>query len=301
MQFIMWGNFYNLSKKNNKMKDNRKTCLITGSSSGIGKETAIELSRKGYRVIMLCRDSEKSRKAWDEVKELVGDNDIDLVYADLSSLESIRKAVVEIKSKYNIIDVLINNAGVFKRKFTLSEEGIEMNLAVNFLAPFLLTNLLLPLLKKSDSARIINLTSELYKNGKVDFEKDISNKNYNGNKAYADTKLLVILFTYELARILKDENITVNCVHPGVVQTDVFREFPKWVNRMLGLFISKPEDGAKSSIYLASSNDVKDISGKYFSKMKMKETTEITKREDLAKNVWNYGCKLTGLPDCAIE
>ena len=264
MQFIMWGNFYNLSKKNNKMKDNRKTCLITGSSSGIGKETAIELSRKGYRVIMLCRDSEKSRKAWDEVKELVGDNDIDLVYADLSSLESIRKAVV-------------------------------------FLAPFLLTNLLLPLLKKSDSARIINLTSELYKNGKVDFEKDISNKNYNGNKAYADTKLLVILFTYELARILKDENITVNCVHPGVVQTDVFREFPKWVNRMLGLFISKPEDGAKSSIYLASSNDVKDISGKYFSKMKMKETTEITKREDLAKNVWNYGCKLTGLPDCAIE
>lgn len=295
MQFIMWGNFYNLSIKNNKMKDNRKTCLITGSSSGIGKETAIELSRKGFRVIMLCRDSEKSRKAWEEVKELVGDNDVDLVYANLSSLDSIRKAADEIANKYNVIDVLINNAGVFKRKLSMSDDGIEMNLAVNFLAPFLLTNLLLPLLKKSDSARIINLTSELYKDGKVDFEKDVTTKKYNGNKVYADSKLLIVLFTYQLAKILKDENITVNCVHPGVVQTDVFREFPKWVNWMLGLFISKPEDGAKPSIYLASSDEVKNISGKYFSKMKVKVTTEVTHDENVRQYVWDYASKLTGL------
>jgi NAD(P)-dependent dehydrogenase (short-subunit alcohol dehydrogenase family) len=290
----MWGNFYKLYKTK-MMKDNRKTCLITGSSSGIGKETAIELSRKGYRVIMLCRDSEKSRNAWAEVKELVEDNDADLIYANLSSLDSIRKAAEEIKSKYDVIDVLINNAGVFKRKLTMSEDGIEINLAVNFLAPFLLTNLLLPLIKKSDSARIINMTSELYKDGKVDFGKTNINNKYNGNKAYANSKLLVVLFTYQLAKILKDDKITVNCVHPGVVQTDVFRDFPKWVNRMLGLFISKPEEGAKPSIYLASSDEVRNISGKYFSKMKIKETKEITHDENVRQYVWDYANKLTGL------
>lgn len=294
MLFIMLGNFYKFYKTKT-MKDNRKTCLITGSSSGIGKETATELLRKGFRVIMLCRDSEKSRKAWEEIKKNVGDNNVDLVYANLSSFDSIRKAVEAIKNRYNTIDMLINNAGVYKRKLSMSDNGIEMNLAVNFLAPFLLTNLLLPLIKKSDSARIINLTSELYKDGKVNFEKIKPNDRYNGNKAYADSKLLVILFTYQLAKLLKEENISVNCVHPGVVQTDVFRDFPKWVNRMLGLFISKPEEGAKPAIYLASSDEVRNISGKYFSKMNIKETKEITHDENVRQYVWDYASKLTEL------
>jgi retinol dehydrogenase-13 len=275
------------------MNDNRKIFLITGSSSGIGKETAIQLAKKGFQIIMLCRDSEKSREAWKDVKALSENSEVDLIYANLSSLESIRSAAKEIESKYNTIDVLINNAGVFKRKFAKSEDGFEMNLAVNFLAPFLLTNLLLPLLKNSKSARIINLTSELYKSGKVTLENEKSTAKYNGNKVYANTKLMVVLFTYRLAKILEAENITVNCVHPGVVQTDVFRDFPKWVNFILGLFISKPESGAKPSIYLATSNDISNVSGKYFSKMKMKETTKITHNENLAKQVWDYATKLT--------
>ena len=276
-------------------KETIKTCLITGSNSGIGKATAIEMAQRGYNILMLCRDSEKSRNAQAEIEKVSNEIMVDLVYVDFSSLKSIENAASEITQKYSSIDVLINNAGVVKRKLTTSEDGLEMNLAVNFLAPFYLTNLLLPLLKQSDSARIINVTSELYKSGKIDMENDYSKTKYQGNNVYANAKLWVVLFTYQLAEMLEEEKITVNAVHPGVIQTDAFRDYPTWYNKMLGLFLSKPEAGAKPLVYLATSDEVKDLSGKYFSKSKLSETAKNTQDRKQWKAVWNRASELTGL------
>ena len=277
------------------MKETFKTCLITGSNSGIGKATAIEMAQRGYNILMLCRDSEKSRNAQAEIEAVANENKVDMVYVDFSSLKSIENVASEISKKYDSIDVLINNAGVVKRKLTFSEDGLELNLAVNFLAPFYLTNLLLPLLRRSKSGRIINVTSELYKSGKIDMENDYSKTKYQGNKVYANAKLWVLLFTYQLAEILAEEKITVNAVHPGVIQTDAFRDYPAWYNKMLGIFLSKAEEGAKPLVYLASSDEIKGLSGKYFSKSKLSKTTKNTQDREQWKLVWNRACELTGL------
>ncbi|MCF8232849.1 MAG: SDR family oxidoreductase [Bacteroidales bacterium] len=251
------------------METTSKTCLITGSNSGIGKETAVQLAKKGYHLILLVRDSEKSRNALKEIRDKSGSENIDMIFADLSSLDSIEKAVQQIKTHYNRLDRIINNAGVYKRNFEKSPEGLEMTLAVNYLAPFYLTRLLLPLLKQNSPARIINVTSGLYKNGKTDFESFNPEGKFNGLQAYADTKLLLIYFTYYLADILEDKNITVNAVHPGVVATHVFRELPAFINQILKLLVRKPSKGAKPVIYAASSPELDSVSGKYFDKMKM--------------------------------
>ncbi|MFB6320265.1 SDR family oxidoreductase [Saccharicrinis sp. FJH54] len=271
-----------------------KICLITGCNSGIGKVTAIELARKGYEIIMLVRDSEKSRIAFKEIKNESGGKII-LKYTDLASFDSIKKVSEDIKSTYNKIDILINNAGIFKRKFEKSADSFEMTLAVNYFATFALTVFMIPLLKKSSQARIINLTSELYKRGQVNLSNDFAMEKFVGNKAYANSKLLVVYFTKELAKRLASENITVNCVHPGVVGTDVFREYPNWIARLLSLMISKPKEGAKPSVYLASSGDLEKITGKYFYKDKLKPTDEIANDADLSEKIWKKTEELTGI------
>ncbi len=269
-----------------------KICLITGCNSGIGKITAIELAKKGYEIIMLVRDSEKSRIAFEEIKRVSGGK-IVLKYVDLASLGSIRKISEEIKTQYDRIDILINNAGLFKRRFEESADSFEMTLAVNYFATFALSVLMIPLLKKSKQARIINLTSELYKSGKINLDNDFALVKFDGNKAYANSKLLVVYFTKELSKLLESDNITVNCVHPGVVGTDVFREYPKWFANFMNLMISKPTEGAKPSIYLASSEDLAGTTGKYYYKSKEKETAKIANDSGLSKRIWNKTEELT--------
>jgi len=269
-----------------------KICLITGCNSGIGKITAIELAKKGFEIIMLVRDSEKSRIAFEEIKSVSGGKII-LKYVDLASLDSIKKISEEIKSAYERIDVLINNAGLFKRKFEKSVDSFEMTLAVNYFATFALSILMTPLLKKSKQARIINLTSELYKRGMVNLNNNFAIEKFDGNKAYANSKLLVVYFTKELSKRLASENITVNCVHPGVVGTEVFREYPKWFAKILNLMISKPTDGAKPSIYLASSEDLGSTTGKYFYKNKIKVTDTVANDSGLSQKIWVKTEKLT--------
>ena len=271
-----------------------KICLITGCNSGIGKVTAIELAKKGYEIIMLVRDSEKSRMAYQEIKNDSGGK-ITLNYADLASLDSIKRVSEEIKRQYERIDILINNAGLFKRKFENSEDLFEMTLAVNYYATFALSILMIPLLEKSKQARIINLTSELYKRGKVNFDNDFAIEKFDGNKAYANSKLLVIYFTRELSKRLDSKNITVNCVHPGVVGTDVFREYPKWFAQFMNVLISKPTEGAKPSIYLASSEELENVTGKYFYKTKQKDTDKLANDLELSEKIWIKTEKLTGI------
>lgn len=266
----------------------KKICVITGSSAGIGKETAIALATQGYRVVMLNRAGEKSEEAALEIQHRSGSPSIETHEVDLSSQESIRGVAETLNANLGHIDVLINNAGVIKRAAELSIDGIEMTYAVNVVAPFLLTNLLLPLLKKSPAARIINLSSALYKNGKPEFLDGLPSGKFNGNALYANSKWMVVHNTGSLAEQLKDTAITVNCLHPGVIGTDVFREFPRWVGKLLNLFIPKPDVGAKPSIYLATSEAVAEISGKYFNKTIQKEVIPSAQSADLREQVWRY-------------
>ncbi|MCB0282637.1 MAG: SDR family oxidoreductase [Calditrichaeota bacterium] len=263
-----------------------KACLITGCSGGIGKQAAIQLAKMNYNIIMLVRDSNKSRIAFDDIKSQSGNHNIKMFYADLASPESVANVSEKIKSEYAQIDILINNAGILKRKYESTADGYEMTLAVNYLAPFLLTKLLLPIVEKSPNGRIINLTSELYKKGTAIIEKSPSDNKFNGNKAYANSKMLVVLFTKELARRLENKNVTVNCVHPGVVATDSFREYPKLFSSFINLLISKPEVGAEPVVYLATSPDLQNISGKYFNKSKTAPTVSTANDEKIAEKIW---------------
>ncbi len=265
----------------------RKIAVITGASAGIGKETAIELARRGFLVVILVRNSEKSRAAFEEIKSRSGTDKVDMHFADLADLKSIVTACDGIRQKYPRVDVLINNAGVFKRKQERSVDGFEMSIAVNYIATFAVTMLLLPVLEKG--SRVINLSSEIYKRGEVILENRLSPPKFNGDKAYANSKLLVVLFTVELSRRLAGKGITVNAVHPGVVGTDVFREYPRWFAKMLNLFITKPEKGAIPSIYLATREEVSSITGEYFSK---------TEREPIAPD---FLSKANGLWDRTVE
>jgi retinol dehydrogenase-14 len=275
-------------------QEGRRICLITGCNTGIGKVTAIELAKDAYEIIMLVRDSEKSREAFEDIKRESGGKVV-LKYADLASLDSIKHAVEEIKSQYERIDVLINNAGIFKRKYEKSADAFEMSLAVNYYATYALTLLLLPLLRMSKQARVINLTSALYTKGKVNLDTDFDMVKFDGTKAYANSKLLVVYFTQELALRLKADNITVNCVHPGVVGTDVFREYPKWFSRLMNLMISKPAEGAEPSIYLARSEDLNQLTGKYFHKSKQKAIEKWAQDTELSKKIWTRTEELTGI------
>lgn len=265
---------------------NNKICVITGCNSGIGKFTAIELAKLGYEIFMLVRDSEKSRNAYREIKMESGSELVQLIYIDLASLDSIKNSADELSNKISKIDLLINNAGIFKRKEVKSPDGFELTIAVNYIGTFYLTKLLLPLVEKAENARIINLSSELYKNGKIYLNNRFSNTRFDGNKAYADSKLLVTYFTKSLAKRLSTTNVTVNALHPGVVGTDVFREYPTWFSKILNLFISTPEKGALPSEYLATSDEVEGLTGKYFYKTKRKETVSIVNDEQLADNIW---------------
>lgn len=274
---------------------NNKICLITGCNTGIGKETAIELAKNGFKVLMVVRESEKSKNAFEEIKSKSGNNNVELFFADLSLQSSIRNVVNEIKKNHKVIDVLINNAGVIKRKEETTTDGIELTLAVNYFGTFLLSNLLLPLIEKSKSGRIINVSSELYKKGKIDVNNLTSSKKFNGNKVYSNSKLLVAFFTKELSKRLNDKNITVNCVHPGVVGSDVFREYPKIVNKILNIFTSSTKDGARPSIYLATSDEVENITGKYFYKIKVKPFIKLLSDDTLSKKIWDESLRITNL------
>ena len=275
--------------------DGRKVCVITGSSAGIGKATAIKMAELGYDVIMLVRDCDKSRLALEEIKQSSGSDDVSLYYVDLASQQSIRDTVERIKKDFDRIDVLVNNAGVFRRSLQKSPDGLEMTLAVNYLAPFLLTTLLLPLLKATPGSRVVNVTSELYRKGVADLDTQADDGRFNGNRAYANSKLLLVMFTRGLAKRLEETGTTVNCVHPGVVATDVFREYPRWFNRLLNRFISKPEAAAAHVVRLASSSALDGVTGKYFSKSEEKATATSAESQEDRERVWTRSEELTGI------
>jgi NAD(P)-dependent dehydrogenase (short-subunit alcohol dehydrogenase family) len=265
-----------------------KTVLVTGSTDGIGKATALGLAQMGANVLLHGRDPEKGHRVREEIARTTGSDQIDLFIADLASQRQVRKLAAEVVERHERLHVLINNAGTFQAERRLTEDGLETSFAVNYLAPFLLTYELLRLLEKSSPSRIINVASIAHLNAKVDWNNLQGERWYDGFEAYALSKLGIVLLTYELAERLKGSAVTANCLHPGVIKTKLLRagfgDYPG----------SPPEKGARTSIYLASSPDVKGISGEYFVECRPAKSSPLSYNRDLQELFWKLAETLTG-------
>lgn len=277
------------------MKDNSKICIITGATSGIGKETSKALAEKGYTLILPIRDSLKGDTLKDEILEKTPEANLDFRHCNLASLDSIREFSAGFLKDYDRLNLLINNAGIWENKRNESEDIIERNFAVNHLAPFLLTLNLLDVLKNSAPARIVNVSSEAHRQGKMNFNDLEYKKNFSGFGSYAQSKLANILFTKKLSQKLKGTGVTVNCLHPGVVSTNLFNKMPEVLLSIFKMFMVSPEKGAQTSIYLATSPEVEGVSGEYFSKSKIKKPASQALRQDTADQLWSVSEKYVGL------
>ena len=267
-----------------------KIVLITGATSGIGKETALGLAKLGATIVFTTRDNLKGEKTKKELITTTNNKNIHMLKCDLASFESIRNCCKEFKSKYDKLHVLINNAGVWDFKRRESKDGIENIFATNYLAPFLMTNLLLDILKKSSPSHIINVTSGMHY-GTINFDDIEFKQKFSGAKAYRQSKLGLILFTRLLAKRLEGTGVTVNCVHPGMNKTDLGRDAGGFFQMIFKLMGKNPEIGAETSIYLASSPDVENITGEYFAKEKIKRSSKESYDMDLAKKLWDVSEK----------
>src|SRR5215203_2355728 len=277
-----------------------KICLITGATSGIGRATAMGLANMGASVVMVGRDRDRGEAALAEIKEKSTNASVDLMLADLSSQEEIRRLAEEFKEAYPRLNVLINDAGLFRSERITTADGLEMTFAVNHLAYFLLTNLLLDVLKASAPSRIVNVSSGEQRNGTIDFDDLQGEKGYKGAKAYSQSKLATVLFTYELARRLEGTGVSANCLHPGA---GIRTNFGSGVSGVFGFMVralrplmKSPEKGAETSIYLASSPEVEGLSGRYFVKKAETCSSDVSYDERLARRLWGVSAQLTNLP-----
>lgn len=277
-----------------------KTSVITGANSGIGKETALALALSGAHVILVCRNPQKGEAALREIGRETGSSELDLLIADLSSLESVRALASRIQRNYPRLDLLINNAGAAVRERTLSSNGIEMTLAGNYLGAALLTLLLLDLLKASAPSRIVNVSSQAQRNARLDLnDLQFERRKYHGFAAYGQSKLLLNAFTIELARRLETTGVTVNCLHPGVVATNIWGPNPGWLLKIIVAvmrpFMLDSRQGAQGSIYLATAPDVAHVSGRYFVKCKPAEANPLLGDPKVTAEIWQWTEKMTGI------
>ncbi len=279
-----------------------KICIITGANSGIGFQTAKSLCAKGAKTILICRSKEKAENAISLIKEEFPEAKVDYAVADLSSQKQVRVMAANLLKRYPKIDVLINNAGSWYSDFDLTADSIERQWAINHLSYFLLTHLLLKALQKSDDPRIINVSSDSHFHGKIHFKDVNLRSNYHGLRAYAQSKLANVLFTLEFERRKPPgfEHIAINAVQPGLVKTDIglkhsisFHGLMWKVRRWLGV---SPEKGAETSVYLATYEEIKGVSGKYWDKCKPKPPSKKARDIKDAQNLWKLSLEM-----CAVR
>jgi NAD(P)-dependent dehydrogenase (short-subunit alcohol dehydrogenase family) len=273
-----------------------KTFLVTGATAGIGKTTAIAIAQadQNNTVIFNARNMQKGQQVLDEIKQTSGNPNIYCVEGDFASLQSVKDFATTVSKRFPVIDVLLNNAGTWEMEFKESVDGIEMNFAVNHLAPFLLTLLLLPNLKKSTSARIVNTASGAHRRNILQLDDiEFRNSEYNGFFSYSQSKLCNLLFSLGLQTELETQNIsnvTVNTLHPGVVKTALFDKMNPQERAFFGNF-SSPEEGAITSIYLCLSDEVEGVTGKYWHGHSEAESSDMAKNPDLASKLWDLSLK----------
>jgi NAD(P)-dependent dehydrogenase (short-subunit alcohol dehydrogenase family) len=278
-------------------------CVVTGANSGIGKATAKGLADLGARVVMVCRSLERGREARSDLQEDVSNASLDLMEADLAVQEETHDLAGRLLNRYDRLDVLVNNAGLYRPSREETPDGIEMTFAVNYLAPFLLTHLVLDRMKATaeahGEARIVNMGSDAHRGADVDFEDLQGSDSYGGIQAYGQSKLAMVMFTHELARRLRGSGVTVNCVHPGVVATNMWRG-ADWISRMGRLFtplFKSPEEGAKGPLYVAASPEVEGVTGQYFDGTERTKPSPSAFDEKVAARLWRLSMELTGLDE----
>ncbi|MEW5739741.1 MAG: SDR family oxidoreductase [Myxococcota bacterium] len=273
-----------------------KRVLVTGATAGIGKETAKGLLAHGAEVIIVGRGAEKTRAVAEELQAATGKR-VEYLLADLSSMADVRRLAKDFLARWDTLHVLLNNAGGINLSREVTVDGLERTFATNHLSYFLLTNLLLPALAKGAPARIVNVASDAHRGQRIDWDDLQAEKSYSQFKVYGRSKLMNILFTRELARRVKDLGITANALHPGVVATNFLAKPGLWgvAGKVAGLFMLSPAQGAQTSIYLASSPEVANVTGGYFAKSKPHTPTAEALDDAAAKRLWEVSERLTGL------
>lgn len=277
-----------------------KICLVTGATSGVGLITAQTLAQQGATVVVGARNPERAANTVERIKQTTGNSAVQWMLADLSEQAQVRQLAAEVQQRFSHLDVLINNAGAIFNTRRLSADGIEMTFALNHLGYFLLTHLLLDTLKASPDARIVNVASDAHwrGRGRVDFDDIQGERRYGGWRAYCQSKLANILFTYELARQLADSGVTVNTLHPGFVATNFGFNNGGWFNsfmKLAQLAAISPAEGAATMIYLATSPQVAAVSGQYFVKNRAVKSSKASYDQDSAQRLWQLSAELTGV------
>ena len=275
-----------------------KVCVVTGANTGIGLETARGLAEMNASVVLACRDPERGQAAVADIKSRSKHSKVESMLLDLASQASIRGFAAALQKKFDRLDVLVNNAATVPSRRELTTDGLEMQFGVNHIGPFLLTELLLDLLKSGAPSRIVNVASNAHQNARMNFDDLQAEQKYNFFGVYGKSKLANMLFSYELARRLEGSGVTANCLHPGGVRTKILRN----VKGPLGFIVKygtyvlmSPRRGAKTSVYLASSPEVEGVSGKYFVKCREVASSERSLDETDAERLWDVSVDLAGL------
>jgi NAD(P)-dependent dehydrogenase (short-subunit alcohol dehydrogenase family) len=272
-----------------------KTVIVTGGTNGIGFVTARELARMGAQVTIISRSPQKCATAVEEIKKETANPNVEYIAADLSVMANVRQAAYEFKKRHTHLHILVNNAGGFFNSRQLTSDGYEMTFALNHLSYFLLTHLLLDTLKSSAPARIVNVSSDAHRGAKLDFDDLQNEKKFSGFSVYGQSKLANVLFTYQLAQHLNGSGIAVNAVHPGFVATGFAKNngslYAIGMN-LLSIFARKPDKGAETSIYLASSPEVEGVTGKYFSDCKAVESSAESYDRTAQQRLWETSLEL---------
>lgn len=269
-----------------------RTCLVTGANAGIGKETTAGLAARGARILMVCRHRGRGEAAIEEIRRRVPEAELELVLADLSRLRSVRALVEEIEERTARLDVLVSNAGVYNVRRRVTEDGFELTLAVNHLAPFALVRGLLPLLRRSAPARVVVVASAAHFRGTIAFDDLQGERRYSGWKVYAQSKLANVLFAAELARRVPRAEVTSNSLHPGTVATKLLLRgiIPRWLARPWTI---TPDEGARTPLYVATAPGLGGVSGRYFDDCRPKEPSAEGRDAEVAARLWTVSEELT--------
>jgi retinol dehydrogenase-14 len=270
-----------------------RVCVVTGATRGLGRATALGLARKGARVVLMVRDVTAGSRVSREIAHQTGNADITFIPLDLASFASVRRAAAAMRERFDAVHVLVNNAGVNRARRAESEDGHEMTLAVNHLGPFLLTRLLEPLLRAGAPSRVVTITSGFERLGRINFDDLDLRRGYNGLRAYTQSKLANVLFTYALAERLEGSGVTANCIHPGLVATDLMRDLPRWMRALYEPFLATPERAAAPIVRLASAPELWVVTGRYFDRTREALSSRRSYDRDTRERLWRVSEELT--------
>lgn len=268
--------------------------LVTGANRGIGRATTEELARRGARVLMVCRSRKRGEEALETIAREADARRLELLRCDLSVMSDVRDLASRVEAGYPRIDVLVNNAGVYSDERRTTPDGLELQFAVNHLAPFLLTNLLRSTLESSAPARVVTVSSDAHRRARLDFDDLQLETGYSGWEAYCRSKLANVLFTRELARRWEGTGVTANCLHPGTVSTRLLEE-AFGLARFARPLLKSPEEGARTPVYLAVSPEVEGVTGKYFRDCEPVEPSPAARDSEAARRLWEVSARLAGL------